>query len=644
MVNPGNGPIIKVGYSVFDFLSDIAGAMEQDTVMANSQEYTELLNTIRSSISENHANTLNSILTDPNARSVLMPIILNYVTDYVNNTNDVSINISRTAERIYQDMAGFGILTPYLNDPSVEEININAWNAIYIVWAGRSKPEQIEETFSTPQECVDVIKKMVRIGGVHIDYSQPIIDSYIGNGVRISATLPPVNTEEIGATASIRKQTYSNVTREKYLAMGFASEALWDFNTLALTHGVSIGAAGSPGAGKTTWVTCMLKEFMAKTLGNNRVISVEEAREIQLDEYEDENPSGGYRRMTSPTIAWNTTSGQHPVTARMLVRHALRMNPGILVPAEMRGPEALEVVEGGQTGVQIISTFHALNAIDGYFRILSMCQMAANNAAEASLMKQIITAFPLMVYIKKDDDGVRRIHEVFEPTAMESGHIEGNMIFRFIRTKVEEDENGRIVRIYGDFVQTASISKKLRRLLIQNGARREEVDRYYFEGENPNNIEKYDDMIVEVVTVSSVVPEPVFEEETEAPAETEIESEDYMTAPAEEVKPFDFSAIVETEAEDDAAAVSTWNAGDMYAGFAAAQEKAPERPGTAKYAEPEAHIDDISAEDIVADDDGSPQFIPQVDEAPQWETAPRFDAPSRSRWGDLRRRKGGRDE
>ena len=514
-------------YSVYDLISSIMGAANPDVVQTNTSEYNDLLNAVRTKVAEEHANTLNSILTNPDAKSVLMPIILSYVTDYVNASNDVTINISRTAERIYQDMAGFGILTPYLNDPKVEEININAWNAIYAMWAGKSKLELLPETFSSSQECVDVIKKMVRIGGAHIDYAQPIIDSYIGHGVRISATLPPVNTEEVGATASIRKQTYSNVTREKYISMGFATEEVWDLIDMSITHGVSLGLAGSPGAGKTTLLTCLLKRYIEDSPGNNRVVTIEEAREIELSENEKTNPNGGLPRMVSPIIAWNTTMGEKPVTARMLVRHSLRVNPGILVPAEMRGGEAMEVVEAGQTGVNIISTFHALGAEDGYVRILSMCQMAANNASESGIMNQIIHAFPMMVYIKKDDDGVRRIHEIYEATGMEDGHFVGRMIFRFLRTKVEEDEDGKIIKIHGDFVQTESISKKLRRQLIQNGVKRADVDRYYFEGENPHHPERYEDATVEVVTVHT-------HDEEDEDAQYEPEEQPYLTPNAEE--------------------------------------------------------------------------------------------------------------
>lgn len=494
----------RYGYTAFDLINSVIGASDPDVVQTNATEYNELLNTVRAKISEDHANTLNGVLTDPNAHNVLMPIILSYVTDYVNTTNDLTININRTAARIYQDMAGFGILTPYLNDPSVEEININAWNSIEVFWSDHSL--LLEETFASPQECVDIIRKMVRIGGVHVDYSQPIIDSFIGDGTRISATLPPINQETVGATASIRKQTYRDVTRESYLNMGFATPKLFDFVRECVLRSLSFGFAGSPGAGKTTFMTFLLKDFLKrKTTGNNRVITIEEAREIELSVYEQVNPGGGQPRMISRNIGWNTKSGEHPISARQLIRHTLRYDPQIVVPAEMRGEEAIEAVEAGLTGVQIISSFHAWGAKDGFIRVLSMCQMGKSSSSESTLLQSIIRAFPLMVYIKKDDDGVRRIHEVFEATGVEDGHVIGNTLYRFIRTKVEEDENGRILKIHGNFVQVDSISKSLRQLLIQNGARREFVDQYYFEDpkDNPDHPWTYEDSQVEVVTVKS---------------------------------------------------------------------------------------------------------------------------------------------
>lgn len=519
------------GYSVYDMLGSVLGAAEPDTVQTNSTEYVELLNTIRGKISEEHANTLNGILTNPNAYNILMPIILGYVTDYVNNTNDVTININRTAERIYQDMAGFGILTPYLNDQTVEEININAWNAIEIMWSDHSV--LLEETFASPQECVDIIRKMVRIGGVHIDYSQPIIDSFIGDGTRISATLPPVNADLTGATASIRKQTYKNVTRENYISMGFATDKVWDLLDTAIKHNVSIGIAGSPGAGKTTMMTCLLKSFLrSKTSNNNRICTIEEAREIDLTETEKCNPSGGHPRMTSRVLQFNTTQGEHPVTARKLIRHALRVNPQIIVPAEMRGEEAIEAVEAGLTGVQIVSSFHAWGAKDGYIRIQSMCQMGHGGTSESALLQMIIRAFPLMVFIKKDDDGVRRIHEIFEATGVEENRVVGNTLFRFIRTKVYENEEGRIVKIEGAFVQQDSISANLRRLFIQNGAKKELVEQFYFEGENPDHPEQYDEGNVEIVTICDTPVED--EDETYDTTMVGAVSEGYVLPEREE--------------------------------------------------------------------------------------------------------------
>lgn len=536
MVLSDNAKTIRVtGYSPYDLLSSVMGAADPDSVQTNTTEYGDLLKSIREKISENHANTLNGILTNPNAHNILMPIILSYVTDYVNTSNDLTININRYAERIYQDMAGFGILTPYLNDPSVEEININTWNSIEIIWSNRKV--LLEDTFSSAQECVDIIRKMVRLGGVHIDFSQPIIDSFIGNGTRISATLPPINLDESGATASIRKQTHKNVTREKYLDMGFATEKVFDFIRMGTQHNISIGFAGSPGAGKTTFMTCLLKDFLRNSItGNNRIITIEEAREIDLVETEAHNPSGGTARMISPVLQWNTKlNGEHPVTARHLIKHTLRYNPRIVVPAEMRGDEAIEAIEAGLTGVQIMSSFHAWGAQDGYSRVLSMCQMGKTTASETTLLNQIIKAFPLMVFIKKDDDGVRRIHEVFEATGVEEGRVTGNTLFKFVRTKVTEDENGRIVNIEGKFLQFDSISKSLRRKLIQEGAKKQMVDEYYFEGESPDHPELYQDADVELVTVQSdpfheefveeelptVEEKPTPEAENEAPKPTE---------------------------------------------------------------------------------------------------------------------------
>lgn len=496
---------LSVGYTAWDLLSDVMGAAEPDSVQANTTEYLELLNTIRERISNDHANTLNNILTNPNAHNVLMPIILSYVTDYVNNTNDLTININKTAARVFQDMAGFGILTPYLNDPTVEEININAWNSIDVLWSNRT--EMLKDTFSSPEECKDIIRKMVRIGGKHIDFSQPIIDSFIGDGTRISASLPPVVPDTVGAMASIRKQTFKKVTKENYLALGFCTEEVWDFMEMAIKSNVSLGIAGSPGAGKTTLMTCLLRDFMHDPrIDNNRISIIEEAREIELTETEELNPYGGHPRMVSRNLQMATTSGENPVNARALIRHSLRLNPQIIVPAEMRGAEASEAVEAGLTGVQIVSSFHAWGAKDGYMRILSMCMMGGGSASENTLMDQIRRAFPIMIFIKKDEDGVRRVHEIFQATGVKNGRIQGNTIYKFVRTRVTENTDGRILKIEGKFLQIDSISRDFRQHLLQHGARRKIIDRYFFEGESPDKPNEYLQRDVEVITVEEMTP------------------------------------------------------------------------------------------------------------------------------------------
>ena len=468
-------------YRLQDHFNSILGACEPDVYHATSTEYAELLQTVRIKISENHANELSGILTNPKARDILMPIIVSYVTDYVNDTADASLNINRTADKIYQDMAGFSILTPYLNDPYVEEININAWNAIEIIWSDRFL--LLEDTFASPQDCVDIIRKMVRIGGVHIDYSQPVIDSYIGNGTRITATLPPVVLETTGAIASIRKQTFKNVTQEKYLEMGFATKEILDFINTCMNANISMGFAGSPGAGKTTFMTCLLRDYSRNSNNmNSRIVTIEEAREIDLTETEDTPPNAethNVPRMIRRVIHFNTVSGEKPITARDLHKQALRLNPKILVPAEMRGAEAIEVVEAGLSGIQIVTSFHAWGAQDGYLRVLSMCQMANVSMSETTLLQMIMKAFPIMVFLRKDDDGVRRIAEVFEPTHISEGQVKGNTIFRFRRDSTKEDENGRVIEVIGEFEQRDSISRRLYHMLIQNGAKKDALENVY---------------------------------------------------------------------------------------------------------------------------------------------------------------------
>lgn len=275
------------------------------------------------------------------AKEKLKNLIVRYL-----NQNKMSVpecdSISDLADRIYEDMAGFGILSKYITDPDVEEINVNAWNSIEVIYPDRI--ETLDQTFINPDDCMDKIKKMVWLGGSIVDGSAPTVDSFIGEGIRISAIIPPCVDKKTGGVASIRRQKKNVITRELMIRYGSAIDEQLDFLSLCVNNGVSLAIAGSTGSGKTTDLSYLIECLDVK----KRVYTIEDTRELNIAKI---NEKGIMENRVVQTV---TKDGVNPVTMDDLLKKSLRFHPDVIIPAEMRGGEALTAVEAGRTGHTII--------------------------------------------------------------------------------------------------------------------------------------------------------------------------------------------------------------------------------------------------------------------------------------------------
>lgn len=191
-------------------------------------------------------------------------------------------------------------------------------------------------------------------------------DSFITQGVRISAIIPPCIDEAVGAVFSIRKQKNNVITKQQLIDWDTATEEELDLLTLCISHGVSIGIAGSTGSGKTTNIGFILRSIPY----DKRIYSIEDSRELNLQVKDEKG------RILNRVIHTKTRPSQNPaqnVSADVLLKKSLRFDPQIIVPAEMRGEEAMTAQEAGRTGHTIITSFHASTALAAYTRILTMC-------------------------------------------------------------------------------------------------------------------------------------------------------------------------------------------------------------------------------------------------------------------------------
>lgn len=424
--------------------------------------YETVLDQVRGYVSGAHAETLAQSISEHSAAESVKQIIEGYIAKHHLRIDGFSMR--QLAERLYGDMAGFGFLDRYIADEEIEEINGNSWRDIEIVT--RTGWRKIPEHFLSPQHAEDTLRKMVRLGGLVLDGTNPRVDSYITEGVRISVMIPPVTDRRTGAAFSLRRQRMARVTKERLVEWKTATPEMLDFLTLCVNNDVSVGIAGKTGSGKTTDISFLLNAVD----GNKRIFTIEETRELDLF-HEDENGNALNRVIHTCTRPSELVSAN--VDMNDLLREAMRFSPDVIAVAEMRGAEALVAQEAARTGHAVVTSLHANSARKAYGRVLSMCQMSSKAPATAVLMGFVIEAFPIMVFKRQFPDGTRRMMEIVEATGMADGTVQANTLYRF---EMDDDGSGRFTRISG-------ISDSLAERLRENGADNKEVSR--FKGVNP---------------------------------------------------------------------------------------------------------------------------------------------------------------
>jgi len=239
---------------------------------------------------------------------------------------------------------------------------------------------------------------------------------------------------DAGAIASIRKQKPFYITRENLIGWETATVEELDFLILCVNNGISVAIAGATGSGKTADMGYILSCVTPE----KRIVTIEDTRELSLAQF-DENGV-----MVNDVIHLLTKEEPNPITMLDLLKLSLRLHPDILVPAEMRGKEALTVQEAGRTGHTIVSTLHANSARSAYDRILTMCLEAGTSLSEERLLKNIVEAFPIMLFKMQLPDKSRKYMEIFEATGVENGEVSGSTLFKYVVDHYERDKGGRI--------------------------------------------------------------------------------------------------------------------------------------------------------------------------------------------------------
>jgi len=323
---------------------------------------------------------------------------------------------------IQHEMLGFGPLEPLLNDPTVSDILVNTYNKVYVERRGRL--ELTEIAFHDNAHLMKIIEKIVSRVGRRVDESSPMVDARLPDGSRVNAIIPPLAVD--GPLVSIRRFGATPLTVQNLLDYKSVTPPMIKvMESLGLAK-VNILISGGTGSGKTT----MLNLISGFIPGNERIVTIEDAAELQLRQ-----PHVVRLETRPPNI-----EGKGEVTQRALVRNSLRMRPDRIILGEVRGPEALDMLQAMNTGHEgSLATIHANTARDALARLENMVSMAGVNLTPRAIRQQICSAITVILQATRLTDGTRKVVSMQEVTGMEGDIISMQEIFRFEQTGVDAD-------------------------------------------------------------------------------------------------------------------------------------------------------------------------------------------------------------
>jgi pilus assembly protein CpaF len=327
----------------------------------------------------------------------------------------------RLFEQIVADIIGLGPIEPFLSDASITEIMANGPHAVYIERKGRIEKTTVR--FEDNDHLERIIDRIVAPLGRRVDESSPYVDARLTDGSRVNAIIPPLALN--GAILTIRKFAKIPITAENLIEFGTLTQEALDFIRACILGRLNLLISGGTGSGKTTTLN-VLSAFIPN---DERIITIENAAELQLRQ----------EHVVTLESRPSNIEGKGEVTIRDLVINSLRMRPDRIIVGEVRGPEAMDMLQAMNTGHDgSLTTLHANSPRDALARLETMVLMAGMDLPHRAIREQIASALDLIVHEERMRDGVRRITSISEIIGLESDTIVMQDIFRFHQAAVED--------------------------------------------------------------------------------------------------------------------------------------------------------------------------------------------------------------
>ena len=373
------------------------------------------------------------------------------VEDFVDQAlagQELALNDSerrQLVDDLLEETLGVGPLAPLLADPAVTDVLVNGPYRVFIERFGRLEATDVR--FRDAEHLVRIIQRIAARVGRRIDEASPMVDARLPDGSRVNATLPPVTID--GPTLSVRRFGRRRLRRDDLAELGMFSSQMRELMEWVVRGRKNLLISGGTGSGKSTFLGAI-----AEAIPNQeRIVTIEDAAELILDQ------EHVVRMETRPP----NVEGLGRIAARDLVTNALRMRPDRIIVGEVRGGEALDMLQAMNTGHDgSLTTIHANSPRDALARLETMVLMAGLDLPSRAIREQIVSAIQLVVHIRRCEDGVRRVQSVAEITGMEGDTPQMQEVFVF-RSRGRQGK-----RLTGELVATGIVPRVVEQLRAEN--------------------------------------------------------------------------------------------------------------------------------------------------------------------------------
>ncbi|WP_330554604.1 CpaF family protein [Schaedlerella arabinosiphila] len=394
--------------------------------MMKEEKKSQIVKNLRTRIFEKY--NLNQIDNDALEDAIKQLVVEEVKDEYI--TIEERIDIT---ERIFDSIRGLGLLDSIIKDDEITEVMINGPDDIFVEKSGALY--KLDQVFDDEKQLEDIVQKIVGQAGREVNQANPIVDTRLPDGSRVNVVLPPISLN--GATVTIRKFSKTPMTIRQLLKYGSITQEVAHVLELLVKAKYNIFISGGTGSGKTTFLNAV-SHFIPH---DERVITIEDSAELQIE---------GIDNLVRMETRNANASGSGAIAIRDLIKASLRMRPERIIVGEVRGEEALDMLQAMNTGHDgSLSTGHANSTRDMLSRLETMVLQGSEGLPLEAVRQQIASAVDVVIHLSRLRDKTRRTMEISEITGYEKGRIQVNPIYRFV-----EDEDSTLEKVSGRLMRT----------------------------------------------------------------------------------------------------------------------------------------------------------------------------------------------